>query len=147
MILIWQGEKLGEITAPTLKEMRVVKRDLGIRNPLTFLSQATALMEPVPQWRPDGEPLLDADGKQAVKVQPGESFDSDCLAMLIAILKTRQGTPTDYEDVDGDVATDLRLEMTVEEKARAAEKLGKAGAAPEAVESALAAIETSPATT
>lgn len=147
MILIWKGEKLGEISTPTFKEMRVIKRDLGIRNPLAFLAQATALMEPVEQRGPDGKLLLDLDGKPVVKVQPGENFDFECLAMLVAILMTRLGRPTEMEDVDGDLATDLRLEMTADEKARAVEQLGKAGAAGETVARALDAIATSPATT
>ena len=128
MIWIWQGVKLGELSPPTLKEMRLVKRDLGIRNPMTFLARATAIMEPVPQFGPDGSPLLDAEGKQVVKLQPGEQFDFECFAMLIAILKTRQGEPTEWEDVDGDISRDLRVEMTAAERAKAAEAAGKAGA-------------------
>lgn len=126
MILIWKGEKLGEITAPTIKEMRLIKRDLGIRNPITFLNRAVMMVVDVPVVGSDGKPVKDDKGQIVTEQQPSEDFDVDALAMLVAIMLTRNGKPTDFEDVDGDISTDLSIELSEEEKAKLAEE-GKAG--------------------
>lgn len=126
MILIWKGQKLGEITAPTIKEMRLIKRDLGIRNPITFLNRAVMMVVDVPVVGSDGKPVKDDEGKIVTEQQPSEDFDVDALAMLVAIMLTRNGQPTDFEDVDGDISTDLAIELSEEEKAKLAEE-GKAG--------------------
>lgn len=133
MKLTWKGEKLGEITTPTIKEMRVVKRDLGIRNPITFLNRAIMLQVEVPLIGTDGKPVKDEKtGKILTQDQPNEDFDMDCLAMLIALMMTRLGRPTDFEDIDGDISKDFEIDMTEEEKAQLAEeaKLAKEGKAP-----------------
>ncbi len=132
MILVWKGEKLGEITAPTIKEMRMIKRDLGIRNPITFMNRAVMMMVEKPTLGPDGQPLLDKDGKIVTEASPSDDFDIDAMAMLIAIMLTRNGRPTDFEAVDGDIASDLSIELSEDEKAKLAEEEGKAGAANEA---------------
>lgn len=141
MILIWKGEKLGEITAPTIKEMRLIKRDLGIRNPITFLNRAVMMVVEVPVVGSDGKPVKDDKGQIVVEQQPSEDFDVDALAMLVAIMLTRNGKPTDFEDVDGDISADLSIELSEEEKAKLAEE-GKAG-----VVESLPAPSTSPDTT
>jgi hypothetical protein len=142
VILIWKGEKLGEITAPTIKEMRVVKRDLGISNPLTFMDKAANMATPKPKLDAAGAPIVDArTGKPAFDLVPNESFDTDCLAMMIALLMTRQGRPTEMEDIDGDLAADLRMEATADEKAKFAAELGKAGL-PEGIAGAILAPTT-----
>lgn len=127
MILIWKGQKLGEITAPTIKEMRLIKRDLGIRNPITFLNRAVMMVVEVPVIGSDGKPVKDEKTGQIVtEQQPSEDFDVDALAMLVAIMLTRNGTATDFEDVDGDISTDLSIDLSEEEKAKLAEE-GKGG--------------------
>lgn len=126
MILIWKGEKLGEITAPTIKEMRLIKRDLGIRNPITFLNRAVMMVVEVPVVGSDGKPVKDDKGNIVTEQQPSEEFDVDALAMLVAIMLTRTGRPTDYEEVDGDIAADLAIDLSEDEKAKLAEE-GKAG--------------------
>ena len=141
MILIWKGEKLGEITAPTIKEMRLIKRDLGIRNPITFLNRAVMMVVEVPVVGSDGKPLKDDEGQIVTEQQPSEDFDVDALAMLVAIMLTRNGKPTDFEDVDGDISADLSIELSEEEKAKLAEE-GKEG-----VVETLSAPSTSPDTT
>lgn len=125
MILTWKGEKLGEITAPTIKEMRLIKRDLGIRNPLTFLNRAVALVVETPVIGSDGKPVKDDKGNIVTEQEPSEEFDIDALSMLIAIMLTRNGTPTDFEQVDGNIMEDLQIDMSEDEKAQLAEE-GKA---------------------
>lgn len=100
-----KGETIGEWPrggVPTIKEMRRVKSELGFKHPARFVAAALSF---------DVVDLAD-------------EFDPDALAMWVALVKTRAGTPTEYEDVDFDFA-DLAVELTEGEKAEDAEAEGK----------------------
>lgn len=94
MILTLKGEPIGEvIKLPTLQEMRRVKSQIGISNPMIFMLKATQLDSP--------------------------EFDADAFAMLYVLMKARAGVDVDFDTLELDFS-DIGLEQVSSAESRSA---------------------------
>lgn len=131
MKVTWDGEYLGDWRgSPTLKEMRKVKAELGreFRNPLKFMNAALNVAHRIDLFGADGKPKLDANGEQAVDLEPSDDWDPDAMAMFLSIMYARGGKKVPYEDIDGDFFS-LELELDEDEKAEVEKAQAKLDAA------------------
>lgn len=125
MKVFWQNEYLGEWTGtPTLKEMRKVKREIGMKNPIRFLAAATGIVEEVPVIDPATGVQKIEDGQPVFNIEASEDWDPDAMCMWLVLLYARSGKTVHYEDIEGSFE-DLRIELDDDEKKQAEKTLGK----------------------